>query len=61
MLVGTVNAGRVCFEAAINDLGRFMQRWPEAVRGLITGRFPATGFEALLQGRAGGIKNVITM
>ena len=61
VLVGTVNAGRASFEAAIRDLGRFMERWPEAVRDLITGRFPATGYEALLQGRAGGIKNVITM
>lgn len=61
VLVGTVNAGRATFEAAIADLTRFMARWPAAVRALITGRFPATGYADLLSGRAGGIKNVITM
>jgi glucose 1-dehydrogenase len=61
VLVGTVNAGRGAFEAAIRDLARFDALWPAAVRNLITGRFPASGYEALLLGRAGGIKNVISM
>ena len=40
VVLGTVNAGRDIFEAAIADLATFTRRWPDAVRGLITGRFP---------------------
>ena len=58
---GTVNAGRDAFEGAIRDLDQFMQRWPDAVRALITGRFPMEEHRELLLGRAGGIKNVITL
>jgi threonine dehydrogenase-like Zn-dependent dehydrogenase len=58
---GTVNAGREAFEAAIRDLGTFRHRWPEAVRALISGRFPMTEYLPLLTGRAGGIKNVLTI
>ena len=60
-IFGTVNAGREAFEAAINDLGVFMKRWPGALRGLITKRFPIEPYEDLLLGRVGGIKNVITL
>lgn len=59
VVFGTVNAGRDSFEAAIRDLGIFMNRWPEAVRSLITGRFPMEAHRDLLLGGAGGIKNVI--
>ncbi len=59
MVFGTVNAGRETFEAAIRDLGIFMRRWPEAVRGLITGRYPTAAYQDLLLGKASGIKNVI--
>jgi threonine dehydrogenase-like Zn-dependent dehydrogenase len=58
--VGTVNAGRVTFEAAIKDLGIFMQRWPDAVRALITGRHKLEHARELLLGKATGIKNVLT-
>lgn len=61
IVLGTVNAGRDAFEASIRDLGVFMQRWPDAVRALITGRFPMEAHRELLLGRAGGIKNVITL
>jgi threonine dehydrogenase-like Zn-dependent dehydrogenase len=59
-VVGTVNAGRDAFEAAVRDLGTFRRRWPGAVRALISGRFPMTEYLPLLTGRAGGIKNVLT-
>jgi hypothetical protein len=57
--LGTVNAGRDAFEAAVGDLSVFLERWPQAIRQLITGRFPIEGYRDLLLGRAGGIKNLI--
>ncbi len=41
------------------DLGTFVARWPEAVRGLITGRYPIEEATDVLLGEPGGIKNVI--
>jgi threonine dehydrogenase-like Zn-dependent dehydrogenase len=61
VVFGTVNAGKAAFEAAIRDLGVFMQRWPAAVRALITGRYPIEAYRDLLLGRTGGIKNVIAL
>jgi len=61
VVFGTVNAGRDTYEASIRDIGVFLKRWPEAVRSLITGRFPMEDYEDLLLGRSGGIKNVITL
>ena len=61
VIFGTVNAGREAFRAAIRDLGLFMKRTPDVVRGLITGRFPIEAHRDLLLGRAGGIKNVISL
>jgi glucose 1-dehydrogenase len=60
-IIGTVNADRPAFESAIRDLSIFKQRWPEALRSVITGRFPMTSYRELLLGKATGIKNVITM
>jgi threonine dehydrogenase-like Zn-dependent dehydrogenase len=59
VVFGTVNAGRDSFESSIRDLGTFRERWPDAVRALITGRFPISAHRDLLLGRADGIKNVI--
>lgn len=61
VVLGTVNAGAEAFAGAIRDLTTFTERWPDAVHGLITGRYPMTGYRDLLLGRAGGIKNVITI
>lgn len=60
VILGTVNAGRDAFEGAIRDLDVFKQRWPEAIRSLITGRYPVDAHRDLLLGGAGGIKNLIT-
>jgi threonine dehydrogenase-like Zn-dependent dehydrogenase len=59
IVLGTVNAGRDAFEAAIRDLEVFTTRWPDAVRALITGRFPIDEARALLTGPLTGIKNVV--
>ncbi len=61
VVFGTVNAGRESFENSIRDLGAFSQRWPKAVKSLITGRFPMDSYQDLLLGRSGGIKNVIKL
>jgi glucose 1-dehydrogenase len=61
VVFGTVNAGRGTFEDAIRDLGVFMERWPDTVRALITGRYPIEAHRELLLGQAAGIKNVITL
>ena len=60
VVFGTVNAGADAFEAAIRDLGEFHRRWPEAVRGLITGRHPVESYRELLVGKPQGIKNVLS-
>ena len=60
VIIGTVNADAKAFDGSIADLGVFHQRWPEAVRALITSRSPAEGAEDVLLGKTGGIKNVIT-
>lgn len=61
VLFGTVNAGRDSFENSIQHLETFNRRWPDAVRGLITGRFPMDAYKDLLGGQAAGIKNVIQL
>lgn len=58
--LGTVNASRDAFEAAVRDLALFDRRWPGALRALITGRYPMEEF----CGQAGakeGIKRVIAV
>jgi threonine dehydrogenase-like Zn-dependent dehydrogenase len=59
-IIGTVNADRPAFEAAIRDLVTFQKRWPQALQSIITGRFPVESYRDLLLGKATGIKNVIT-
>jgi threonine dehydrogenase-like Zn-dependent dehydrogenase len=61
VVFGTVNAGRDAFESSIRDLQTFKNRWPEAVKALITGRFPIADHGDLLVGKANGIKNVIQL
>ena len=60
IVLGTVNAHQETFAAAIDDLGVFYRRWPNAVRSLITGRFPLEAHRELLLGPPSGIKNVLT-
>jgi len=60
LVVGTVNADRAAFEAAISDLGVFAKRWPQALRSVITGRYSIASYRDLLLGDKEGIKNVIS-
>jgi threonine dehydrogenase-like Zn-dependent dehydrogenase len=61
VVFGTVNAGMQSFQDAIRDLGQFIQRWPDAVRMLISNRFPIDYTGEILTGKVPGIKNVITV
>jgi len=61
IVYGTVNANRDAFESAIADLQVFTRKWPQAVRALITKRYSMEQHRDLLLGRAGGIKNVISI
>jgi len=61
VLLGTVNAGPLAFDNAVRDLGVFNKRWPQALRAMITGRYPLEAFHDLVMGTAGGIKNVLAI
>jgi glucose 1-dehydrogenase len=61
VVFGTVNAGRDAFQTAIADLGRFLEKWPDAVRGLITSRHPMQEYRDLALDHGGGIKDVIAI
>lgn len=61
LVFGTVNAGPDAFESAIADLAHFHGRWPEALGGLITGRYPLSAHAELLAGPPSGIKRVICL
>lgn len=61
VVVGTVNADRTAFQAAIRDLGVFIHRWPSELKALITGRYPIESYKELLLGDRTGIKNVIAL
>lgn len=60
IVFGTVNASSENFDEAIRDIGVFHQRWPGALRALITNRSAPDEAPGLLLGNMGGIKNVIT-
>jgi glucose 1-dehydrogenase len=61
VLFGTVNADRQSFVDAVRDLGIFLDRWPNAVRRIITNRFPIDDANHPLSGEVPGIKNVIAL
>jgi glucose 1-dehydrogenase len=60
-MFGTVNASPESFAQAINDLEIFYQRWPGALAGMISGRYPLERYSELLLGQVGGIKNVLVL
>jgi glucose 1-dehydrogenase len=60
VLCGTVNAGRASFEKGLNDLESFLQRFPAAVRALITARVSLDDARDAVLSRD-GIKSVITV
>lgn len=60
VIFGTVNASAEHFDEAIRDIGIFHQRWPGAIRALITSRSAPEEAPGVLLGNIGGIKNVVT-
>lgn len=61
VIFGSVNASNESFAAAIRDLQTFRQRWPGALKKLITGRFSMEQAVDLLTGEHEGIKNVVAV
>lgn len=61
LIFGTVNASPTAFESAIRNLGSFMERWPDAVRTIITKRYPLEQAPTLLTGQVEAIKNVVAV
>lgn len=61
VIFGTVNASLQSFADSIANLGVFLERWPAALRSLITRRFPIEEAAEPLSGKTGGIKNVIAI
>src|SRR5260370_28225863 len=61
IVLGTVNAPKISFEAAFQHLEQFMERWPAQVLAIISRRFPIDQALEPLTGKPGGIKNVIAI
>jgi glucose 1-dehydrogenase len=58
VLCGTVNASNDDFASAIRNLGRMLERWPDATRGLITHRHAMDEF-CDSAGSSDGLKHII--
>ncbi|MGD0131387.1 MAG: glucose 1-dehydrogenase [Bryobacteraceae bacterium] len=61
LVLGSVNAPPQAFQSAIQHLAVFAQRWPGALRSIITARFPLERALDALEDQAGGVKNVVTV
>jgi threonine dehydrogenase-like Zn-dependent dehydrogenase len=61
VILGSVNAPPHSFQAAIRDLASFVEKWPKAVRALITARFPIEQATLALSPSTAGVKNVIAV
>ncbi len=61
VVLGTVNAPRRAYEAAVADLGTFKDRWPDAVRSLITSHHHLEEVPDLLSNKSGDIKAVVDL
>jgi hypothetical protein len=60
VMIGSVNANRVHFQMAVNDLAKARETWGSTVDQVITHRFPYTQFlEALTHHTADEIKSVV--
>lgn len=61
LVVGSVNANRGHFEAAVRDLTTIQERWPELLPRLITRRVPLASFTQALARDPDGIKSVVEL
>jgi threonine dehydrogenase-like Zn-dependent dehydrogenase len=59
VVLGSVNASRSHFEAAVRDLGEIQSRWPGLLERLITRRVPLDDFRQGMTPDPDGIKTVI--
>jgi glucose 1-dehydrogenase len=58
VLCGTVNASNADFAAAVQHLGEMLERWPDAVRSIITHRHEPSEF-CESAGSSDGLKHII--
>jgi threonine dehydrogenase-like Zn-dependent dehydrogenase len=61
VLFGTVNADADAFVSAVQRLERLVGRWPEAVKALISQRWPLDDASRLLNDPPPGIKHVVKL
>jgi glucose 1-dehydrogenase len=62
VVLGTVNAPKIAFENGLRSLGQFLQRWPAAVKALITDRLPFERFaETVTRANHDEIKTVLVV
>lgn len=61
LVLGSVNAPPQAFQSAIQHLGIFARQWPDALRSVITGRFPIEHALEALKSHPGGVKNVVAV
>ena len=61
IVLGSLDADRGAYERAAALLGRFMKRWPHAVRALFDARVPLEHGDELLRRSPGGLKSVIDL
>ncbi len=61
LVLGSVNAPPQAFQSAIQHLGVFAQQWPDALRSVITARFPIERALDALKSQPGGVKNVVAI
>jgi glucose 1-dehydrogenase len=59
VLLGTVNAARRHFVAAVRDLALFVVSWPGTLAALVTGRFPLERAPEALASGPGVIKQIV--
>ncbi len=58
-VVGSVNAARIHYEAAVDSLREWSQRWPGLAERLITSRYPLDRFSEALSKKPDDIKVVV--
>jgi threonine dehydrogenase-like Zn-dependent dehydrogenase len=58
-IIGSVNAPPQAFQSAIAHLGTFVQRWPQAIRSIITARFSIQQALEPLIAPGGGTKSIV--
>jgi glucose 1-dehydrogenase len=60
VILGTVNADKAAYAAAIRHIGMFIERWPAVLETVISGRHPLEAYRDVLLGKTSGIKEVLS-